>query len=370
MDNPEKVSSRSARGSAFGGWGVAAGIAVAAVWAVLRCGVSVSPALPDLVQAATIWPQRLDDNLRAYFTDSPLDILAYRALPWQSSQAFTWLTLAASLAAIIGIAIWIGVLAPEGQRARAARLMILAPLPAVLLTWIGGYDGFTVLACLACLYAWAFGRPWLLVLAGILFGFQHFEHAILCTLALVLTWLAVREYLPARLTRFSPGWAIPGVIVGKVLLVVILAGQGSSISGRGSWLSEFLREWTVTAVSVGPTLLWACFAGSWAILIAFVIGVRSRRALILLGCALAIGFLATALSGDRPRVIALVLAPSLALITLALLAREDEENVRTRTLVLVETLVWIAPPIFLWGKAVIGTNVIDQLIVTTSQILG
>jgi hypothetical protein len=226
------------------------------------------------------------------------------------------------------------------------------------------------LAWLACMYAWAIGRPWVLALAGVLLGFQHFEHGILGLAALWLSWLALRDHLPARLTRFSPLWALPGLIVGKAALMLALAVQGSATSGRASWLEEFLREWTVTAVSVGPTLLWACFAGSWAIIVAYLSNRLSKRTLVLLAAAFAVGVLATLLSGDRPRVIALVMAPALAIVTLAFLHRETEKPTGTRNLVLVESIVWLAPPVFLWGKVVIGTNVIDQIIVTWTQIRG
>lgn len=370
MDESGKVASSKSGRRPYEAVMVSVGIALAAGWAILRAGVSVPPSFSDMYQAATIWPQRLDENFRAYFTDSPLGTVIFRSLPWQTSQTFMWLMLASAVLSIGGLAVWMTVLAPQYQKSRAARLAILAPLPAVLLTWLGGYDGFTVIAWLVCLFAWAFGRPWMLVFAGLLLGFQHFEHAVLGVAALSLTWFAVRGDLPARLNRFSPLWVVPGLIAGKGILVIWLLANDSSTSGRGSWLSEFLREWTVTAISVGPTLLWACFAGSWAIIVGLIVQNRSRRALVLLSGALAIGFLATFLSGDRPRVITLVLAPSLALITLAFLAHEKRAESGSRNLALVEAIVWLAPPVFLWGKVVIGTNVIDQIIVTWSQVVG
>jgi hypothetical protein len=370
VDESGMVASSNHRRRPYEVVGICLGIALAAGWSILRAGVSVPPSFPDMYQAATIWPERLDENFRAYFTDSPLGTVIFRALPWQTSQSFMWLMIASAVLAIGGLALWMASLAPQYQKSRAARLALLAPLPAVLLTWLGGYDGFTVIAWLVCLAAWAFGRPWVLALAGLLLGFQHFEHAVLGTAALSLTWFAIRGDLSARLNRFSPLWIVPGLLAGKGILIIWLVVNNSSTSGRGSWLSEFLREWTVTAISVGPTLLWACFAGSWAIIVGLVLQNRSRRALVLLAGALAIGFLATFLSGDRPRVLTLVLAPSLALVTLAFLSRERKAENSTRNLALVETIVWLAPPLFLWGKAVIGTNVIDQMIVTWSQVVG
>lgn len=352
------------------GWWVGGGIALAALWAIIRAGVSIPPSFDDMFQAALLWPQRLDEGFRAYFTDSPLGTLVFRVLPWQSRGVFLWLMLLTSAVAIAGLAFWLALLAPQAQKARAARLALLAPISAVLLTWLGGYDGFTILAWLACLFAWAYGRPWLLAAAGVLLGFQHFEHSLLGLVALWLTWLAIRADLPARLMRFTPLWALPGLILGKAILMVILATQGTSTSGRSSWLSEFLREWTVTAVSVGPTLLWACFAGTWAVIIAYLANRLPRRTLVLLAAALAFGALATLLSGDRPRVITLVMAPALAILTLAYLNCENSKPTGTRNLVIVEAIVWLAPPVYLWGKIVIGTNVIDQMIVTWSQIRG
>lgn len=370
MDESGMVASSGHRRRPYEAVVVSFGIALAAGWAILRAGVSIPPTFSDMYKAAMIWPERLDENFRAYFTDSPLGTVIFRALPWQTSHTFIWLMIASAAISICGLALWMAALAPQYQKSRAARLAILAPLPAVLLTWLGGYDGFTAIAWLLCLFAWAFGRPWILVLAGLLLGFQHFEHSVLGVAALCLTWSAIRGDLPARVNRFNPLWVLPGLFAGKGILVIWLLVNDSSTSGRGAWLSEFLREWTVTAISVGPTLLWASFAGSWAIVVGLIVQNRSRRALVLLSGALAIGFLATFLSGDRPRVLTLVLAPSLALVTLAFLAREERAEKGSRNLALVEAIVWLAPPVFLWGKAVIGTNVIDQMIVTWSQIVG
>lgn len=371
MGTPQAGLTGAERPARWGrGLWVGVGIALSASWAILRAGVSIPPSFDDMYQAAVLWPRRLDDGFRAYFTDSPLGTLVFRALPWQSRSAFLWLMLLSSAVAIAGLALWVGKLAPQAQRARAARLALLAPITAVLVTWLGGYDGFTILAWLACMYAWAFGRPWVLALAGVLLGFQHFEHGILGLAALWLTWLALGENLPTRLVRFSPLWVLPGLIVGKAALMLALAAQGSASSGRASWLQDFLREWTVTAISVWPTLLWACFAGSWAIIVAYLTDRLSKRTLILLAAAFSVGLVATLLSGDRPRVITLVMAPALAIVTLAFLHREARKPNGSRNLVLVESIVWLAPPVFLWGKVVIGTNVIDQIIVTWSHIRG
>lgn len=340
-------------------------IALAFLWAVARSGVSVTPALGDLFGASTVWPQRLDGDFLAFYTDSPLGILLSRALMLSSEAQFLRLATGATLVAIVSYACVAAWWSPTGARARAVRWALLAPLPAVLLAWLGSYDPFTVAAWLVCLAAWRSGRVWVLALSGVLLGFQHFEHGLLGIVSLTFTWYATRRHLPEPLQRLSPLWLVAGAVAGKLMLTGVLVSSGSAVSGRTQWLAPFLRDWTVTAINTGPTLLWSLFAGSWAIVVAVWVLAAHRRERLFLVLALVVGLLGLALSGDRPRVFVLIMAPSLLLAIVALLRAPA---IPRSTIRIIEAIVWLGVPLSLWGSAVVGTGALDQLIMTWQQL--
>jgi len=76
---------------------------------------------------------------------------------------------------------------------------------------------------------------------------------------------------------------------------------------------------------------------------------------------------ATVLSGDRPRVFIIVMAPALLILTLAYLRRRATH---TNELRLVETIMWVAPAVTLWGAEVVYSNALDQAITTWQLLIG
>ncbi|MCF8526181.1 MAG: hypothetical protein K9G24_01725 [Candidatus Nanopelagicales bacterium] len=361
------VQDRSGLPAARRGWLVGAGILAAAGWMVFRAGVTVTPSLADIVASATVWPERLDGEFRGFYADSPLGLLLFRALGLQTNGGMLVAATAITAVVIIGYAGWAAMAASTGDRARATRLALLAPLPAVLLAWLGSYDAFTMLAWLICLYLWWTGSRLALVSGGILLGFQHFEHTLLGGVVLVLVWAATRDRIPDRLAALTPGWLIVGMLVGKGLLLTVLVASGSTASGRTEWLAPYLRDWTVTGINVLPMLIWSLFAGSWAVVIAFWASAPQRRTRYLMLAAAAVALTATALSGDRPRVFVIVCGSAMLLLIVAYLNAPKHSD---RELRLVEAVVWLAPPIALWGKEVVGANVVDQLIIAWQQLVG
>ena len=343
------------------------GLALALVWAVARSGVAVTPALGDIYRAIEAWPARLDGEFLAFYTDSPLGVLPFRALGLDDETGLLRLTSVVVLLGIAGYALVAAWWVQPAERMRAARLAILAPLPAVLLAWLGSYDAFTIAAWLVCLVAWHSGRLWLMFMAGALLGFQHFEHGLLGVTALTLAWLATRAHLPGSLASRSPLWLALGVLGGKALLTLVLVTSGSGASGRTQWLAPYLREWTVTAINTGPVLLWSLFAGTWAVVAALWLTSLGRSERLLLIGAIGIGLLALALSGDRPRVFAIVMAPSVLLMIVALLRSGRASPTVLRV---VETVVWVGVPLSLWGSEIVGAGALDQLIMTWGQLAG
>lgn len=345
----------------------AASIVAAGAWAVVRSGIDVSPGIREAYQTALIWPEAIQDGFSDFYADSPIGILVFRALGLTSQYSFLLLATATAAVAMTALVAWTAWATASGQRARAARFALLAPLPAVLLTWLGFYDAYTMLAWAVALWAWALAPRWLLAATGVALGFQHFEQAVMGLAALWLTWLAVREHLPRRLAVRSPLWLLPGLLVGKAMLVLATTGAGSDASGRTSGIGSYLREWLVTAANVGPTLLWALFAGSWAIVIAWWLHEPRKRARVLLVGAFALGVAATLLTGDRPRVFVIVMAPALAVLTVALLS---SGRLSPRSLAFVEAMVWLAPPVALWGAEIVSADALDHLIMTWGSLTG
>lgn len=344
-----------------------AGVIAALVWAIFRAGPTVTPSLSTIVDSARIWPERLSGEFAAFYADSPLGLLIFKVTgSTDSTSVLRW----SALFMIVALAVWawwawfaVG----DAQKWRAARLAVLAPLTGVLATWLGFYDPFTVLAWLAVLFAWLSRSRALLVIAGVLLGFQHFEHGVLGLVALVLTWWAVRGDLPDRLQGSNPAWALLGVVIGKAILLVVMAASGSTLSGRTSWLSTYLLDWTKVGANTLPILLWSLFAGAWALVIAYWLAEGDRRSRVLLLAAFAVGIVATILSGDRPRVFIIVMAPALLLLTIAYLRRRSDHPNELR---LVETIMWVAPAITLWGAEVVYSNALDQAITTWQLLIG
>lgn len=344
---PDSLAARRLATPALLGW---LGVTAAFAWSVLRSGTGILPGHEVVAEAAARWPYRIDRPFESFGADSPLNLIAFRALGLDTPVEGLRMHALAIVVAMAGLAWWAFSLGGDG-RWRAARFALLAPVTTVMLAWIGSYDPFTVMCWVLALWAWKSASRPLMVAAGAVLGFQHFEHAALGLGALWLTWLAIGERVP-RLGR-SPLWLGAGILAGKAVLSAVFLAVGEPLTGRTEWIGPFLRDWTVVAINVGPTLLWSLFAGSWAIVIWVWLSGGSRARVLIAG-AIAIGALASALSGDRPRVFILVLAPSLLLMAVVT-ARES----KGRTGSLIEAVVWLAPPVLLWANTVVNARVVD-----------
>lgn len=340
-------------------------VAFAGIWAFLRAGPAVTPSLNDLIQAANNWPKALPDDRLQYLSESPIGHLLFLGAGFESSHQYLLLSVIAIFAFIALTLLWMyRIVGLSGFR--PARLFLLSPIIAVLFNWIGQYDAFTMLAWCLFLFAWASPSKLLLILSGVILGFQHFEQSILGLTALALIYPLTKTQLPNSLSRNNPSWAFIGIIMGKLLLGALVESSSSVISGRSSWVNEFIKEWTIIAVSVGPTLLWSLFAGSWAVVIAYILKISNNKNYLFLIASLGIGVFAMLLSGDRPRVFAIVMAPTLIVITSALLRSTTTTKTEFR---IVESMVWIGVPIFLWGADVVYTDALSQTVMTVNAIL-
>jgi hypothetical protein len=344
-----------------------AGLLAAIVWAVLRAGVGLSWTVGDAEAAAAAWPHRLDSWMMSFYTDSPLYILVARVAGADTHVEFLRLSAVAIAVAVLGLAAWAFAAArPEG-RWRSARLIVLAPVTAVLVIQIGLYDPYTIIAWVIALFAWLTGSRTLIVLGGALLGFQHFEQTLMGAAALLLAWLALRDQLRDPLNRTNPAWLIPGIFAGKAILIGILLAAGETAMGRSEWLGQYFVTWTKVAIVTGPSLLWSLFAGLWALVIAMWLRHPEWRTRGFLIASFAIGVVATLVSGDRPRVFTMVMTPAVAVLIVAF---SDHTPKGSKEGTLVESVVGVGPPLMLAAATVVNTNVIDTGIIALLQMLG
>ena len=342
------------------------GTGLALVWAMVRSGFTLNPVLEDMVASAAVWPQRTEAWMTQFYADSPLYIFFANALGLVSEVGLVRQSFVVAVISLVALATWVWRFTLPSERYRGARLVILAPIGAVLFSSIGSYDPFTALAWSIALWLWTTQRSLLVISGGLILGIQHFEQALLGSVSLVLAWLALRDDLPERLRLSNPSWLVPGVVIGKGLLTTVFLVTGTLPTGRTEWLSRYVTEWAKVGVATFPYLLWSSFAGLWLTVV--IVWLRSGRTSRLLLISAAIpGVLGTALSGDRPRVFVFILLPALLIAIIALLNRKSTRSMEAR---LVEIIAWLAPPLILAGKTAPNANIFDNGYVAIMWITG
>ena len=343
-----------------------AGTAVALIWAIGRSGFTLNPVLEDMVAAAELWPNRTDAWMTQFYADSPLYIVSAQVLGLVDEVGLVRQSFFVGVVSLVALAAWVWRLTYTPERYRAARLVILAPIGAVLFSSIGSYDPFTALAWALALWSWISGRKTLMVLGGAILGIQHFEQALFGSAALALSWVALRSDLPQDLRRVNPVWFIPGIVTGKALLLLLFTLTGGSSTGRTEWLGRYVVEWFKIGVATLPYLLWSTFAGLWVVVV--LIWLRSEKvSRLLLLASVVPGIAATLLSGDRPRVFVFVLLPTLLIAVVVFLNRSSTRAMEKR---LAEIIAWIAPPVILAGKTAPNANIFDNGYVAIMWITG
>jgi hypothetical protein len=236
-----------------------------------------------------------------------------------------------------------------------------------LFTWIGSYDVFTVLGWIIALFALRSRWPTFILASGIFLGFQHFEHSLFALAILAIILIALETQVP----RFAPPkllwWLAGGLLIGKLLLGTVFFITSQGATARSEWVTTFIKDWTVTGLNIGPQLLWSLFSGFWVLVAALFLARRGSRQRYLLAAAFTLGLLATLLSGDRPRVFIVVMFPSLMIALISYIAA-SRDSPRERKLI--EATIWLAPPLFFWGKDVFNSNSLDLLIITMQYLRG
>ena len=337
------------------------GLLAAVAWALFRSGVNLHPSTEDITGAASIWPVRPDSWMTAFYSDSPLNLIVFRVLGLEAPIQMQRLSLIFALVAVAVLVWWQFRTVDSPFAMQAARLVVLSPIVAILLTSIGSYDAFTVLCWSLALWMWSRFSKWWMLLAGIPLGIQHFEHAALGAVALSLAWLALKATLPTALSHKNPVWLLPGIGIGKLLLILTFLVHGQAAFGRTGWIERYLTDWLKNGISTLPILVYALFAGLWILVLFVALQTGSRREKLLLLAAFTVGIIGLTFSADRPQVFVVIMLPSLIVGIMSFL-RSPQTTVTERRVV--EAAAWIAPPVVLGGRTAVNSDVLEFAVQT------
>lgn len=318
-----------------------ASVAAAATWAVYRS----SPKILDrqLLEYALTWPVLNAPEGANFIYASPSGMLLAAAIGATTSFSYVALHAVLTILAVAALANWTLRFVDSGKRTRSIRFILLSPVVSVLLQSIGGYDPLTVLGIVVVLWGWSLRKIWLISVASMYLGFQHFEQAIILSLVWFLAYQTLGPWLPPNLQGLStPFWVLPGALLGKGFLILYFHLLDFQLLGtRGS---AFL-DWAGIAASIGvnrfPMTLWGGFAGLWLVII--FVTVRSQRgSQWQLPAAIAIALTFSTTTIDNLRVFVMLTVPVSAL--LIIIANSSAKLTRRGWAQATEGLLWLGPP--------------------------
>ena len=275
-------------------------------------------------------------------------------------------------AVVLGLlAWWLVVVSPTGAGPLSVRLVILSPMAALLIVFLGAYDPFTVLGMVGLIYSWTRGPRWLSFVAGLYLGFQHFEQGLVAIVVGGMVAWAVSVQDPTLVQRHHIPWAVPGLIVGKLALILTLwLTIEDGIGGRSSFVVwEWVRPAIVSQANFGPVILLSAFSGAWAI-VAFAFLRTRRQGRLWLAIAFAVCLIPTSIAADHTRIFILCSFVGLSFLTAAFL-RDPAFSRRDRQVV--EWMAWVITPLFIWTAGegfgyVQHTGVLDLFIMLGQQV--
>jgi len=208
----------------------------------------------------------------------------------------------------------------------AVCLLLLSPVTAVLLEWIGIYDSFSVLVWVLMLLTLR-GRWWLQLAVAVLLGVQNFEQSVVSIVLLALLPEAGR---PLGL-RARPAALLAGTFVGKVVLELYLRAEDASSGSRAAFLEnpELLHFVLKTFAQLAPIIVFTVLGALWIPVVhrlpaVWAAATRSFRLRVLAAAAVVLGI--GILSADHTRVMVLITFPLVVVLCMRLAAAED--NVR------------------------------------------
>jgi hypothetical protein len=348
-------------------------VAASMLWAVTRVGLSTIPGIATAADSAFGWPFKELSQYSAFSATSPIGSLIFTVIGNSDPVVFLGLHVVALVVALVLTLWWVAALTPRSSRLMAFRLVILSPWVALLLIFLGSYDPFTVIGFALVLLSWTYNKTLLILLAGVILGFQHFEQSVFALLAAYLVVVALPDRLPPDFV--SPKkilFTLSGLISGKLALTLILTlSSESGAFGRGAfWTAEWFRISFVTSVNFWAVFLLSLFAGSWGLIVVVSLSVRRKQQAILF-VAFLLCLIPAVLTLDHTRVFVMTSMLSLSIITVAFARSIDLFS--SRDFVYVEVLAWLVVPLSVW-VGMDGTpylhNVgsLDQLIIFYNQV--
>lgn len=279
------------------------------VWVLWRTGPSKVPLVESFELIARGWPTIPSSPDTAYVLRVPLGQIIYGVLPQQGTGTFLALHLACLLGTGLLLLVWLCRRLGARTGLVAGGIVVLSPITAVLLLWIGMYDAFSVLTWVLLLMTLNRRGPWQFA-AAFLAGVQNFEQVLVGLLMLLLV-----PRLPARM-GFRPQalWLLAGAVAGRIALELYLASVGAAPGGRATFLSDWdtFSHVLGTTAANGPLIVWSALAGLWGFAIAALVATWagwSRREKLQLVLAVGGWFLACAITADHTRVLALTSFP-------------------------------------------------------------
>ncbi len=316
-------------------------VLAAAAWAVYRSGPKLLA--EEFLEYSIRWPVLDAPEGTDFIYSSPTGMLIFQSLGGQGQLAYVILHALMIIVAIGALALWTLRFVGSNQKIRSLRFILLSPIFAVLLQSIGGYDPFTLLGIIVALFGWSLRLPWLFVASSVYLGFQHFEQAVVLSVVWWLAYRAMEPHLPEVLRGLQSAlWLLPGILLGKGILTVVLTSAGGRPLGtRGA----ALLDWADIGASIGvnrlPMTLWGGFAGLWVVVF-FVLSGSERGNQLRLSAAIVLALVFSLMTIDNLRVFVMLTVPVSAL--LLVVANTHESLCSGRWARVTEGLMWLGPP--------------------------
>ena len=324
------------------------GITVLAVW---RTGPDKVPNIVGFEGIARFWPLYPLEPIQAYVLRQALGQALYRALGWAGTGHYLALHLLALAVAAAGLGVWLLRRLGTQRGTVAMSLLLLSPVSAVLLEWIGMYDAFSLLVWVLLLVGLR-GNALVQGAVGILGGLQNFEQFAVSVALLLLLPEAARKFQ----LRAHPVALLAGATVGKLALELYLRSAGAVQGTRASFLADGDMQYLMlsTFASLAPVILWSALGGLWIPVLhrlpqfwsTATLSLRYRAAAAA-ALVIGIGVVAT----DHTRVMVLVSFPLTVLLAMRLAMHEETVTGWLRR---PETwLVLLAPPVIVGSSTIL-----------------
>jgi len=320
----------------------------ALTWAIVRVAPQTLPHIESGFELAYKWPNADLPDTYAFMRHSPLGPWVVQLVGVPNPTSYVLLHVVVIALALAGMSAWVVTAIPKsGNRFTAFRFLALGPIVAVLVTGIGSYDPWSLLALSLVLWAWRSRNKWAITASGIPLGLQHFEQGLVALVALAVVYRFADLPLPRSLKDLpSILWSLIGMAIGKLVLLIALQLNGvDPFAGRSLYLldAELLKTALTSSANYFPILFYSLFAGLWALVVFTVTRRQSLRQQGVLIAVIGSLFLFSAVTLDHTRVFSLIALPLVALLIVAVsssTSRRDQQMLRV-----VEGVAWLAVPI-------------------------